>query len=775
MLTALIRQAKNATKYSLEGFQYLFMSEFAARIEVYCFLWIFPALVILQLPAVYLLSTLCLFLILLATEALNTAVEVIVDKVSPEISDMGKQAKDLGSFAVMCALIMNIAHLAFVITKIDWAAADLNLPIIFSLLALLIGVYLAVRSQPRRRAVFLITPILIIYFLGLGVYLASNAFTGVGFDNKVIYHLKTGLGGAGFAEYTDLILWMTLYAIIGLVIIYVSHDLIGKKKRRVSQKLSNYVNRKVKFDPAKHQNEDLPKSPNRGIRNILSIGALLLAIALNPFTANLATLLNRPSPKLVKMSDYELYVQRDVDELASEVKSKKNLLFIYLEGLERTYFDQDLFPGLTPNLAALEANNISFSDIRQVYNTEWTIAGMVATQCGVPMYTPSQGNTMNAYDQFMPNAVCLGDVLDRNDYQLEFLGGGDLDFAGKGKFLNSHGFDKTIGRDDHEKEDFLEDEYNGWGLYDDSLLGVAYNKFVALSQKNDPFGLFVLTLDTHQPKGHVSPSCEGREYQEGSNPLLNAVFCADQLFSDFVKKIQATPYAEETLIVVVSDHIAMNGTTSDLLAEGTRRNLFMIIDPAATGPQKSDRLGSPLDVAPTVLSFLGVDNSAIGFGRNLFADDKTLIEEKPEHFNFFLWQVGKKIKSELWNFPTLSDGLVLDTKNERLNIGRRWISIPAILVLDDENEISTLEFYSVDAGDRKGYLANKLPKEMPYLWVDNCVEMAVKQPEDSKLTFTEGDWCAALGDNTDQLTEITKVKSRDKVFPNVFRAKPDTL
>jgi len=44
---------------------------------------------------------------LIAVEAINTAIEVIIDKISPEISDTGKHAKDLGSFAVMCLLAVN--------------------------------------------------------------------------------------------------------------------------------------------------------------------------------------------------------------------------------------------------------------------------------------------------------------------------------------------------------------------------------------------------------------------------------------------------------------------------------------------------------------------------------------------------------------------------------------------------------------------------------------------------------------------------------------------
>lgn len=46
------------------------------------------------------------FLIVIAIEALNTAIEEIIDRISPEISATGRHAKDLGSFAVFCALLV---------------------------------------------------------------------------------------------------------------------------------------------------------------------------------------------------------------------------------------------------------------------------------------------------------------------------------------------------------------------------------------------------------------------------------------------------------------------------------------------------------------------------------------------------------------------------------------------------------------------------------------------------------------------------------------------
>ncbi|KQS78811.1 hypothetical protein ASG25_09210 [Rhizobium sp. Leaf384] len=52
-----------------------------------------------------------LFLALIGFEALNTAIEEIVDRISPEVSTTAKHAKDLGSFAVLCLISANVIFL----------------------------------------------------------------------------------------------------------------------------------------------------------------------------------------------------------------------------------------------------------------------------------------------------------------------------------------------------------------------------------------------------------------------------------------------------------------------------------------------------------------------------------------------------------------------------------------------------------------------------------------------------------------------------------------
>lgn len=56
----------------------------------------------------------CLFLMLFATEALNTAIEEIVDRISPEWSLAARNAKDLGSLAVGLVSLVVAGYIAFI-------------------------------------------------------------------------------------------------------------------------------------------------------------------------------------------------------------------------------------------------------------------------------------------------------------------------------------------------------------------------------------------------------------------------------------------------------------------------------------------------------------------------------------------------------------------------------------------------------------------------------------------------------------------------------------
>lgn len=108
------RHLKAAFGYSLNGALRL-LRETAFRHEIIAGAVIFAtfAAVGADLPGYVMMAVVMLGL--LSAEALNTAIEEIIDRISPEWSETGRHAKDLGSFAVFCLLLANGLTAGFVI------------------------------------------------------------------------------------------------------------------------------------------------------------------------------------------------------------------------------------------------------------------------------------------------------------------------------------------------------------------------------------------------------------------------------------------------------------------------------------------------------------------------------------------------------------------------------------------------------------------------------------------------------------------------------------
>jgi diacylglycerol kinase (ATP) len=92
-----------AASYSLGGLRRL-ARESAFRQEVLLILALVVVFVLFGASVPELLGLLALGLLLIAVEALNTALEVLVDHLSPGWSQFAKDAKDLGSLAVACTI-----------------------------------------------------------------------------------------------------------------------------------------------------------------------------------------------------------------------------------------------------------------------------------------------------------------------------------------------------------------------------------------------------------------------------------------------------------------------------------------------------------------------------------------------------------------------------------------------------------------------------------------------------------------------------------------------
>lgn len=597
------------------------------------------------------------------------------------------------------------------------------------------------------------TFLILLYLTITIIYFSADYFTGVGINEAVLFTMESGLGDAGFGEY---LLLATIVSICFVCALTASYFYFRVVKNCMYLK---------------------PKRLQGVIHNVF----LLLAFMSHPFVLDLYNIIeSRYMPQSI---DFNKYYKKPT--VSSQKTNGMNLVYIYAESLEKTYFDESLFPGLMKNIKELKKKSTEFTDIQQVPGVGWTIAGMTASQCGIPLFTVSGENSilqtvpdennikglakkkktkfltrdtgensMGNMDTFLRGATCLGDVFSTLGYHLVYMQGASIGFSGKNKFYGTHSFNEVFGRD--KLIGRLEDSSykNGWGLYDDSLLPMVYDKFIELSKKGNKFALFALTLDTH-PYEAASRSCKGIPYGDGDNSILNSAHCSDKLIADFIKKIQKSKYGKDTIIILTSDHLAMRNSATEFLLQKERKDLFLIFDPRTNKYIEIDKKGSMFDVGPTILHTLDI-NTDLGLGRNLFID--TSLYASFKNFNKKLLSWRDSILS-LWKFPKLPESYSISISDRKVHIGDNSYKYPVLFKITNNKELHPIFEVSTP---KKLYMYLPEFKSMEkFIWIDRCIKQ--KKILDVNVS---GRFCATQGTLATTLVsknlnnQITEVKTK---------------
>lgn len=120
--TGIIRIIR-AFGYSWHGFVAAYKSEAAFRQELALCLVLIPLAFYLPVTPMERALMVSTPLLVLIVELLNTAVETIIERISPEIHPLSKKAKDLGSASVLVALIIVAVVWAEVVIAHGWISS----------------------------------------------------------------------------------------------------------------------------------------------------------------------------------------------------------------------------------------------------------------------------------------------------------------------------------------------------------------------------------------------------------------------------------------------------------------------------------------------------------------------------------------------------------------------------------------------------------------------------------------------------------------------------
>lgn len=110
-----LRRLVNALGYSLSGLQFAWHNESAFRQEVILAIVLVPLAFMMPVSVTQRVLLVASVILVLVVEVINSAIETIVDRISLDIHPLSQKAKDMGSAAVLLALMNVIMTWAMVL------------------------------------------------------------------------------------------------------------------------------------------------------------------------------------------------------------------------------------------------------------------------------------------------------------------------------------------------------------------------------------------------------------------------------------------------------------------------------------------------------------------------------------------------------------------------------------------------------------------------------------------------------------------------------------
>lgn len=328
-------------------------------------------------------------------------------------------------------------------------------------------------------------------------------------------------------------------------------------------------------------------------------------------------------------------------------EERKNIMLVFMESMEQT-FSNGRFCGanLIPFLSETASFNISFDNYRDGYATNWTQASLVAAMTGIPssyLYgRKSQGKDLNdagaGLKNWMRGVYSIGEILRDNGYERLFVQGGSLAFSGTGDFLNEHGF-KGRAFGTAELKEYGKSE-TSWGIEDRDIYGIFEDKLAKLP-KDRPFFAVMATIDTHH---YNVPDYAPIMFDMRSKDVI---YYADSLMKDFLNWFYLQPYAKDTVLIIIGDHLRMSGGPKSgsgflkTVPKSKRRIYNVFINASLPGCSDAtaenckidrNRTFTQIDMFPTILEAAGftLPNHRLGLGVSVFSEEKTLVEKYGE-------------------------------------------------------------------------------------------------------------------------------------------------
>ena len=297
---------------------------------------------------------------------------------------------------------------------------------------------------------------------------------------------------------------------------------------------------------------------------------------------------------------------------SSRVVRTENVVVLILESFSKEYigfYNRDIegYSGYTPFLDSLLAQSVTYE--YSYASGRKSIDAMPSVLSSIPMLIEPYIVT-----PYSTNAVSsIADCLKRKGYTTAFFHGAPNGSMGFQAYARSAGFDAYYGMNEFGDNS----EFDGtWAIWDEPFL-----QFYAqtMNAMQEPFMTAVFTASSHHP--YKVPDKYKGVFPQGTLPLHEAVGYADYALRQFFATACRQPWFERTLFVITADH-----TNELTLPEYTNARGLYEVPVAFYHPrlpaERLEQVISQTDIMPSVLNYLGYDESYFAFGEDALTSGK---------------------------------------------------------------------------------------------------------------------------------------------------------
>lgn len=314
----------------------------------------------------------------------------------------------------------------------------------------------------------------------------------------------------------------------------------------------------------------------------------------------------------------------------------KNLIVLQVESLEGFVIDRKINnQEITPTLNKLAHDGIYFSNIKeQVNGGNSSDADFIVNNSLLPLKSGSVGHR---YPKNHYNSLPV--ILRNNDYSSHVIHCGEGYFWNKENFLPNYGFDSYT---DIEGMNRIEKEMFFMGLKDKEHL-----KQVANNIKNyqDKFYAFTVTETSHTPF-EIPEEMQYLKLDEEFNQTVfgkyfQAIRYTDEAIKDFITQLDKQGQLKNSIVVIYGDHEGVHKyNNEEVLKKNNKEYLdyvnegrvpFIIYTKDNKLNKKIDKLGGQVDIMPTILSLLGIEQTQYqntAMGTSLLSDRKGYVIDR---------------------------------------------------------------------------------------------------------------------------------------------------